>query len=180
MKRCCWAGLVLMGCMSSAGAEPASTQSVEKLLQLTQAQMQARSMRMYAEPMLRQMVSQAIVQQTSGKPLTQPQRQAEDKLNKQVNELFNTELSWDKLEPQVVSAYTQVFEQKEIDDILAFYQSPSGQALLHKMPLVTKRIAGSGPQAAPQIVAALAPKVQQLAKEAFKEKSDVKEKSDPK
>jgi hypothetical protein len=83
MKRCRWAGLVLMGCMSSAGAEPASTQSVEKLLQLTQGQAQARTMRMYAKPMLRQMVQQAIVQQTSGKPLTQAQRQAQDKLNKQ-------------------------------------------------------------------------------------------------
>jgi uncharacterized protein len=43
---------------------------------------------------------------------------------------------WNKLEPMYVRVYQKSFTQQEVDQLIAMYQTPAGQALLNKMPLV--------------------------------------------
>jgi len=42
--------------------------------------------------------------------------------------------AWIKLRPQYVKLYSETFSDEEIDGLLAFYQSPTGQAMIEKMP----------------------------------------------
>ncbi len=163
MNRIKWGWLALAFCMSSVQAEPANVQSVEKLLQLTNGPVLARSMRASVEPMLRNAFQQSIGQQAGGKKPTSAQQQAMGKLDERFNTLMNEEFSWEKLKPQIVQMYAQTFEQKEVDDIIAFYQTPSGQALLRKTPMVmNKTINGSQ-----QILQTITPRAQQLVVEAL-------------
>ena len=45
-------------------------------------------------------------------------------------------LDWGKLEPMYVRIYQKSLTQQDVDGMVAFYQTPSGQALINKMPLV--------------------------------------------
>ena len=45
-------------------------------------------------------------------------------------------LDWNKLEPMYVRVYQKSFTQQEVDGMIAFYRTPTGQAVLNKMPVV--------------------------------------------
>jgi hypothetical protein len=50
------------------------------------------------------------------------------------------ELAWSKIEPEIVSVYVKTFSQKEINDMITFYSSPSGQSVANKLPLVSRQM----------------------------------------
>ena len=43
-------------------------------------------------------------------------------------------MGWKTMEPEFVTLYTQNFTEEEIDGMVAFYKSPTGQSVLNKMP----------------------------------------------
>ena len=67
-------------------------------------------------------------------------------------------MSWDKMEPMYIDLYRQTFTQKEVNDILAFYRTPSGQSMIEKMPVLMTRVM----QTAQSMVATLMPQLQKI------------------
>ena len=56
----------------------------------------------------------------------------------QATALLSEELSWERLKEEFVDAYTTVYSQAELEQLIAFYRSPLGQKYLEKRPqLVT-------------------------------------------
>jgi len=45
-------------------------------------------------------------------------------------------LDWDKLEPMYMRIYQKSLTQQDVDGMIAFYETPSGQALINKMPVI--------------------------------------------
>lgn len=45
-------------------------------------------------------------------------------------------MSWGKLEPEFTRLYQETFTEEEIRGIIEFYESPAGEAMLIKMPLL--------------------------------------------
>ena len=66
------------------------------------------------------------------------QKQVTD-LHQQVVTLITPAVEWKALQPEFVSAYDAAYTEPEIDGILTFYKSPSGQALLTKGPEIGKQ-----------------------------------------
>lgn len=54
-------------------------------------------------------------------------------------EVLNEKLGPEKLRPQMIAIYDEVFTDEEIGGLLIFYESPAGKALIEKMPLVLDR-----------------------------------------
>lgn len=46
-------------------------------------------------------------------------------------------LAWDKLKPEMISLYTGAFSEQELNELIAFYQSPLGGKLLDHLPVIT-------------------------------------------
>ena len=46
------------------------------------------------------------------------------------------QMDWNVLEPEFTRIYAEVFTEKELRDITAFYQTPLGQLMLSKVPMV--------------------------------------------
>ncbi len=42
--------------------------------------------------------------------------------------------SWEKMKPMFIDIYAEVFTAKELDDIIAFYESPAGRKFIEKQP----------------------------------------------
>ncbi len=61
------------------------------------------------------------------------QKQVAD-LRAKVGALITSAVDWKIIGPDFVSAYAAAYTEPEIDGILAFYKSPSGQALLKNGP----------------------------------------------
>ncbi len=51
-------------------------------------------------------------------------------------------MNWEQMEQLYLRVYRASFTQSEVDDLTAFYETPAGQALLTKMPLVMQNLFG--------------------------------------
>jgi uncharacterized protein len=126
--------VTLLGSLN-AYAAPASEESVERLLAATRVESMMDSMYAGVEQMMRQ----AMKQSTQGKPLNAEQQRALDAVAVKFVAMMREELNWQKMKPLYVKLYRDTFEQDEIDGLITFYASPSGQALLNKMPVVIEK-----------------------------------------
>ena len=107
-------------------AEPAKQATIEKLLQVTNAASMVDNAYQQMDQMSLQMA------QNSGLDInTDPLIK---KHLKQINDLVRQELSWQQLEGPIIALYGSVFSEDELQDVLAFYQSPTGQKLLKRQP----------------------------------------------
>ncbi len=159
--RCSWllAGLLLTGTLqaqesapvpvSAAGPvaaspdqTPPSDESLHKLLEVARAHALLDSIRGQFDVLLKQVMDQAVQQGSQGKSLTAQQRACLDGMRVKLTSILDQTLNWDTLEPLYLRVYRESFTQTEVDGLTAFYQTPSGQALLTKMPLVMQNLLG--------------------------------------
>lgn len=145
----------------AARAEPASTASVEQLLEVTQSRNLMDSVYGSMEGMLRQMLAQNL----AGRQVTPEQQRAMDLFITKYTALMRDEMGWDKMKPMYVQIYRDSFDQAEIDGLIAFYQSPAGQAFVRKMPLVMQKSMVLAQRQMQQVM----PRMQQAIREAMEE-----------
>ena len=75
--------------------------------------------------------------------------------------MLEKELSWDSIKDEYAAIYASTFTEKELRDLIAFYKSPAGRAMTLKSPdLIAK-----GMELVQQRVAAIGPKIRQIADE---------------
>lgn len=72
-------------------------------------------------------------QQLEIKPSEQP---IYDRYYQRMTQVMEKKMGWAQMEPMVIATYTKHFNEKEIDEMLTFYQSEVGQTILAKMPMV--------------------------------------------
>jgi uncharacterized protein len=54
-------------------------------------------------------------------------------------DLVSHEMSWDKVKDEYITVYAETFTEQELKDIIAFYKTASGEALIKKQPEVMRR-----------------------------------------
>ena len=79
-------------------------------------------------------------------------------LQKQMFDLIEEQMSWKAMEPVYIDIYARNFTEEQIDDLVAFYKTPTGQALIDKLPTIT---AEAVPATQDKIVS-LQPQIQRL------------------
>lgn len=138
-----------------AWAAPATDASLKELMEVSE-------MRKLADTIPAQVSSSmdVLVQQTlQGKEPTQRQQQAIDTMKKRFSALMAAEFSYEKLEAQYLPLYRETFSDEEVAGLIAFYKTPAGQAVIHKMPTLMTNIM----QMQQKILMPLMPKVQEIA-----------------
>ena len=55
------------------------------------------------------------------------------------SDIYDSLLKWDTLKPDFIQVYSEVFTEKEMKDLIAFYKSPIGQKFIEKMPELQKK-----------------------------------------
>ena len=126
----CLAALPTFAC--AATDAPPNEASVRQLLEVMQVHKLLDSMMGQVEGVM----TQATKQATQGQPITPDVQKQIDKGRAEAMAMMKEILDWNKLEPIYVRIYQKSFTQKEIDDLIAMYKTPGGQALLNKMPIV--------------------------------------------
>lgn len=144
----------------AADSKP-SEQSIKQLLAVTETHKLLDGMMNQIDGMMENSMRQAL----QGKSLAPDQQKAFDNMRAKSVALLKQELSWDSLEPFYIRMYRDSFTQEEINGMLAFYKTPSGQAVIKKMPAVMQ---GAMVEMQKRM-GTLMPKLQQIQKETLAE-----------
>ena len=153
-------GAVLGLCASLAWAQPASEASVVRLLKASGSDKLMQQM----EPAIEQVMRSSMEEVQKGK-LNPRQQAVLDTWPRRFAQLIREEMSWERMQPDMVRIYQESFDQAEIDGLVTFYESPLGQSVVSKMPLVMQKSLGMS-QAH---VARLMPKMRELIEEIQRE-----------
>jgi hypothetical protein len=111
------------------------------------------------------MMQSSLQSGLAGQGLDDAQRKIIESGQAKTRNLLMDALAWNKIEPIYMDIYRKSFSQKEIDDMLAFYKSPSGQAVIAKLPVVMQQ----SMQFVRTELSALAPDIQKISNETVSE-----------
>ena len=75
-----------------------------------------------------------VIQQMLGVKLPPEMEKRVDAFEEKVTAAIGDALAWEKLKPDYVKLFAGAYTEAEIDDILAFYRSPTGQSMVAKSP----------------------------------------------
>jgi hypothetical protein len=106
-------------------------------------------------------VNSGLMQQMLGVKLTAEQQQQADDLKAKISAVLTNALGWEKLEPEYTKMYAAAFTEQQMDDILAFYKSPTGQAMIEKNPMLLQESSAL----AQQRMSDVTPEVEKLIKD---------------
>lgn len=85
-----------------------------------------------------EMVERGTRSMSQGRPASDQAQSIIDTMKQKSADLIAEEFSWEEMEPLYLAAYRELFTQNEIDDMLVFYRSPSGRAMVEKLPRITQ------------------------------------------
>jgi uncharacterized protein len=128
----CATALVLAAQVVQA-AEP-SEASLETLMVVTRAERNIDAVFSTMQPMLKRMRTEMMPGVLSAE-----EEKRLDAMEAKMLAVMRDELSWARLKPMTMQIYRESFTQSEVDGLIAFYQSPAGQAFVEKMPMVMQK-----------------------------------------
>jgi hypothetical protein len=160
MKQLAMLFVLILSLPIAAHADDASRQAKAKEMLLL----------MHTDRVMKQMTDNAIHQLDAvaiklGGSSTSLENQARiSDFEGKINKLVSDQLNWSALEPAYVDLYAKNFTDEELDGILAFYKSPSGAALIEKLPSLTTQGTEIVQQRMSIIRSQLQPMIQDFAK----------------
>ena len=114
----------------SFAEDPSKKENVEELLVL----MNADSIIDNIYSQMNQMI-QGMDKQLGVKP---SERELFEKYTEKMFSIIKSEMNWEKMKGPMIDLYLKHYSDKEIQDMLAFYKSESGQSMIKKMPAIIK------------------------------------------
>ncbi|ENW97408.1 DUF2059 domain-containing protein [Acinetobacter dispersus] len=126
---------IMMAISIPSFAQPASKESVKELLKITKSEQFLGQM----SQQINTMMHSSIEKITQGRKLTTKQELAVVNYTQELGKIMQEELTWAKLEPEMIKIYAEEFSQEEIDGMIKFYKTPVGQSTIDKMPIVMQK-----------------------------------------
>jgi hypothetical protein len=136
MKRCAFAVLVCLLFASisfaqqSAADAPASREDIEKYLDATHARDTMKTMMAAVTKQMHQMVHEQVKKDPS------LPSDFEARVNKITDDMFR-DLPLEELLQATIPAYQKYLSKGDVDALVAFYTTPTGQKILKEMPLIS-------------------------------------------
>lgn len=141
--------------------------SVEKLLLLTQQDKIANQVFEQVKPM--------VLQQLSLTNISKEQSVIIDKFMNKIFDALKDEMSWDKMKVDYIQIYMSVYTKEEIQQLIAFYQSPIGQKMIEKTPLLIQQSMIVNQKNMKRIL----PKIQEISQEMITEMMQASKEGNP-
>lgn len=133
-------------------------ESLRHLLEVMHVQKLLETMTSQIDSMMGNMIQKML----QGQSISPQQQQAIDTMRANMVALISEDFSWDVMEPLYVKVYQETFSQSEIDGMVSFYSSPTGQAVVDKLPLAMQNAMSAMQE---RVMKTLVPKLQQMAQD---------------
>ncbi|ENX41074.1 DUF2059 domain-containing protein [Acinetobacter sp. NIPH 2100] len=135
MKKMIATFVIMTAISTPAFAQPTTKESVKELLKITKSEQFLGQM----SQQINSMMHSSIEKITQGRKLTTKQELAVVNYTQELGKIMQEELTWAKLEPEMIKIYAEEFNQEEIDGMIKFYKTPVGQSTIDKMPIVMQK-----------------------------------------
>lgn len=116
-------------------AAPASEASIKQLLVVTQVQ----KLLLDTQRQVSSMMDAGMHQALKGKTPSASEQEAMRHMQLKMTAMLQEEFAWKKIEPMYIRLYQESFSEEEIAGMLAFYQTPAGQSMIHKLPILMQK-----------------------------------------
>lgn len=83
-------------------------------------------------------------------------------LQEATDQWFNTEIKWEELQPRLVELYVDAYTETELQEILGFIKTPTGQKMIKNNATLMQRGMAIGQQYAMSKAATLQAKIQEI------------------
>jgi len=120
---------------TAAVAAPASEKTIKEVLAVSQVQKITDNMISQINTQMNLIIQQSL----NGKTPTEKQQKTISKMRDRMIAVLKKELAWKKLEPMYIRLYKETFTEEEVAGMLNFYKTPSGKALINKMPVLMQK-----------------------------------------
>lgn len=130
MKKLIFILLVLLHSAFANADDSAKRESIEKLLNVMNVDSMIESMYSQMEQMYPQIAKDMR--------FTKSEQHIFNKFMSNVAKAMKEEITWEKLKEPIIGIYMKHYSEKEINDLLAFYNTETGQSIIKKMPIVMK------------------------------------------
>lgn len=131
LKRILCLLLISATAISAADTVP-SEASIRELLTVTDSKKMVDGMM----GQMNMMMQNSIREATKGREVSATEQKIVDKTTADMQTTMADVLAWGKLEPLYIRVYQRSLTQAEVDGMIAFYKTPVGQAMIHKMPVI--------------------------------------------
>jgi len=118
---------------AAAWAAPPSDEQVDRLLELAGVERELERMLPQLEATQEQMVRRMLPQ-----PADPEREAAASRALEASRQSMRRMLAWERLRPLYLDIYRRSYEAEDLEAIIAFYQSPAGQRLLEKQPVLVQ------------------------------------------
>jgi uncharacterized protein len=126
---------VLLTCGSAQAFADAASHAADAERFLKLARAERLTVPVYAQ------VQQMFAQRFAESQAPEGKRALLERYQAKANAALDNAVGWDVIKPDLVELYTSNFNEQEMQELLAFYQSPLGQKVLEKMPMLTAQSA---------------------------------------
>ena len=124
----------LLALLATAGPslaqQPADDARIDRLIEISRTRQTLDAMLPQIEASQRQMAAQMA----GDRELDAAQQQRLDRILEGSAAAIRKAMAWENLAPMYRDIYRQTFTGEDIDAIIAFYETPTGQRMLDKMP----------------------------------------------
>lgn len=111
-----------------AASEAAKREAINELMEVMKVESMMDAMYAQMDQLFMQMAQEMKIKD-SEKPIF-------EKYMRRVSQAMKEEMTWDKMKEPMIAIYMKHYSEKEINDLLAFYGSETGQKMVAKMPAV--------------------------------------------
>lgn len=130
--------LVLLCYAATSFAAPARDESIKELMTISESKKLVDGIRNQFDGVMTGTIQQVL----QGKTPTPAEQKAITRMKDRMVALYRNELSWEKVEPMYIRLYRETFSEEEITGMIDFYRTPTGQAMIKKMPLLMQKTMG--------------------------------------
>jgi hypothetical protein len=125
--------LPLVVCSASLADEATHREAAGRVLEITKADVAMKSgFQSMIEPIIASMRQRGM-----------PEAAAQE-VKEAFSKWFTEEIKWEDIKPKMVDIYVQQFSEAELNELHAFYQTPTGQKAIEKLPVVMQQGASIG------------------------------------
>jgi len=126
-----WLGCTLCGVAQSTSDSPATKEDVDRYFQVMHShEMMQQMMQAMSKPM-HQMIHQQFVKDQDKLP-----SDFEARMNKTMDDMLR-DMPFDEMMQAMVPAYQKHFTKGDLEALIVFYSSPTGQKVLRELPSIT-------------------------------------------
>ena len=128
MKKLAIALLLFTVSLSVCAEEGVKRETVEQLLEVMQAEKMVDAT--YGQ------MDQLFANISRDLGIKESEKEIFDRFISKVIDAMKQEITWAKMKEPLIAIYMKHYTQKEIEDVMAFYSTDSGKAMIKKMPVV--------------------------------------------